>query len=128
LHYAIHRQDVAAADPTFDFEPWARASMGAWRASLADLWPGRPQDIFRVRVANMLERDERQHRAIAEIPSLNAAMDEAFEGSGWGVVDQWGINKGREDLYEDHVHFPGKLTREALNIIFAAACSGKRAP
>jgi hypothetical protein len=59
------------------------------------------------------------------IPALNHMMDEAFSDTQWSVVDQWGINQGREALYNDHVHFSGPLSQATWHIILSSLCGAE---
>ena len=40
----------------------------------------------------------------------------------WYTLDQWEINKGRQRLYNDHVHFVGPLTFAALTQMLNIVC------
>lgn len=130
LHYALHQGDmgVGLAAKGLTFEQFFNTSLHAWKGHLAGGWKGRGEDIFRVRLANIKERagDGRQSTAIGAIPGLNRMMDEVFSETPWSVVDQWGINHGRERFYNDHVHFSGPLSEATWHVILSSLCGSGR--
>lgn len=45
----------------------------------------------------------------------------------WHTIDQWSINEGRDELYNDQIHFNGPLSKatlqQVLNEVFSCCCS-----
>jgi hypothetical protein len=40
----------------------------------------------------------------------------------WYTIDQWAINEGRDHLYNDHIHYSGKLTHATLFQVLNMIC------
>lgn len=43
----------------------------------------------------------------------------------WYHIDQWAINEGRDELYNDHIHFNGPLTQATLQQMLNELCPGR---
>ena len=48
----------------------------------------------------------------------------ASQPKNWHTIDQWAINEDREYLYNDHVHFNGKLELAMLHQVLNILCPG----
>ena len=44
-------------------------------------------------------------------------------GKLWYVIDQFAINKNQKHLYEDHMHFPGDLTKATVQQLLNVLCT-----
>lgn len=44
------------------------------------------------------------------------------ENTMWYTIDQWAINAGRDYLYNDHIHYSGKLTHATLFQVLNTIC------
>ena len=103
--------------------------MESWSETLTELWHGRREDVFRVRVPPIaLSRvgDNAWGRNPAtvqtDIEVLNSVADAVFETTGWSTIDMPGIAHGHEELYEDGVHIPGRLSRVAWHVLLSSLC------
>jgi len=142
LSYAKTRRAVMAAgnQSADEWAAWLDDGLAEWRAAVAAAWKGAPDDVFRARLAHVrpwldggaglapaarAEREAAQAAFAAAVPLVNAAMDRAFRAEPWGIVDQWAINEGHDELYNDEVHFQGPLSRAAWSVVLNSLCGGE---
>ena len=108
---------------------WLRASAVAFKQHIAATFPGQ---VFHVVLAQ-----PNINREYAYLESKFRAMNTyLWEKVGWNTdhagcsnedrpwytIDQWAINEGRSHLYQDHLHFNGKLTHAMLHQVLNEVC------
>lgn len=107
-----------------DYHQWALNSGAAFKANVAANFPGQ---VFRFTHAP-LASDAGSTVKTAAVERMNAVMWNVWapgsEDKPWYTVDQWQINQGRFNLYDDRVHYNGKLTHAALHQVLNEICPG----
>ena len=117
MHLAYHWDDALAHMPVQDYRAYIRSSAQEWVETVRQAWHGHPADVFRPRITPA------QRPWGPRVPAVNTLLDEAFENTGWSVVDSWGMNKGSEKkYYADGLHFPGPLSRAFWNVVLTSFC------
>lgn len=117
---------------TVDHKEWLRVSAINFKQHIAATFPGQ---VFRVVLAQ-----PNIHREYAYLESQFKEWNNfLWERAGWNTdhagcsnedrpwytIDQWAINEGRSNMYQDHLHFNGKLTHAMLHQVLNEMCPAK---
>ena len=114
---------------TVDHNEWLRVSAINFRNHIAATFPGQ---VFHVVLAQpnihaqygyLLQHFSRLNRFLWKEGAWNT--DRAgcsSEDRPWYTIDQWAINEGRYHLYNDHLHFNGKLTHATIHQVLNEMC------
>ena len=111
--------------PQIDRLALAHAQAIGFRQNLKELFPGK---VFRFTGAQVYKHMTPWAAPFYEI-ELHALWpawqpgNESKEES-WYTIDQWAINKNRDHLYADFIHYPGALTRALIYQILSLQCPG----
>lgn len=114
-----------------DYEAWLRASASAFRTNINRIFPG---TIFHVNNADIPH--------VATYPTMDACMKlmerhlwEVWHPSSfapdekpWYHIDQFNINVGRSDGYNDGLHFIGPLSHAAVQQVLNEMCPNDGIP
>ena len=107
-----------------DGQSWLRSSAAAFRGHLAATFRGH---VFRV--TNSQTRTTAKHLT-PYLLQIDEMLWELWqpgsepEAQRWYTIDQWAINRGRDHLYNDHVHWVGPLTSATLHQMLNILCPG----
>jgi hypothetical protein len=107
-----------------DMDAWLRASAFAFQEHLADTFPGK---IFRQTLAPFVHKPRVRRHDLFMTPYLREVDDllwKVWSNQSWYTIDQWDINDGRGALYDDTLHFNGKLTHAMLHQVLNMLCPG----
>ena len=120
LGFAYCEQRTAAVD----YEAWLRASASAFRANINHVFPG---TIFRVN-----NPEVHMFKNFPNIESCLRTMDKHLweiwhpstftDDMRWYHIDQYNINKGRTELYNDGLHFIGPLSHATVHQVLNQMC------
>lgn len=93
--------------------PWLRNSAAAFRSHIAAVFPG---TVFRLNNAHVVGKKYASYQPCLD--QVNNILDETWfmgsENNSWYAIDQKAINEGRDNLYNDPLHFVGPLTIASL--------------
>lgn len=115
---------------------WAYNAALAFRENINVIFP-QNGSIFRQTLSPLNNAESYQQHYNTRVMTENNLRMESMLSKTWGsqqkriwyTIDQMAINKGREHMYVDHIHFPGMLTFAALHIILNTLCpSASRHP
>jgi hypothetical protein len=132
--YAKYRYDLKRSELNSSeaWEEWLELSAQHFKGALNEAWKGEARDVFHVRLAHIQQwfahwnptqaMLDNQKVFMDTIPLVNRVLDRAFEDAPWSVVDQWGINEGRDEEYTDEVHFQGLLSRVFWHVVLSSVC------
>lgn len=107
-----------------DGEAWLRASASSFRSHLAATFQG---NVFRVSLAHQHHQEVRMTDPSKRVDDILWGVwqpSSVEEDEQWNTIDQWPINEGRQHLYQDHIHFAGKLTLASLYLMLNKLCPG----
>ena len=107
-----------------DMEAWLRASALAFQQHLAGTFAGK---VFRQTLSPFVQKKRIRRHDLFMTPYLREVDDllwKVWSNQSWYTVDQWDINRGREALYDDTLHFNGKLTHAMLHQVLNMLCPG----
>lgn len=108
-----------------DMAAWLRSSVAAFRANVASTFSGH---VFRQSSAQFLgylqARTELMRAADKAIWELMRPAS-SKEGRMWYTIDQWAINKDRDNLYNDHIHYVGPLSYATVHQMLNTLCPFK---
>lgn len=108
-----------------DSTGWLRSSASAFRAHLAATFPGQ---VFRVTMAQFKDHLAGYSHFLRQADQLLWGVFRPGSEEGrerWYTIDQWAINENRERMYNDHVHYVGKLTHATLQQVLNLLCPMK---
>lgn len=105
-----------------DLDAWLRDSAVAFRAHITATFRG--QAAFFIALSQ--QHHDWEHRS-ANLERGNQILAPIFNRTQstfiqWFTIDQWAINRGRQALYNDRIHFAGKLTDASVQQILNALC------
>jgi hypothetical protein len=113
-----------APDKYIDVRSWLISSMVNFRSHIDAVFRGH---VF----FQTLAQFNKNGRTASSTPLMfetNRVMSNIWHlGSqprNWHTIDQWAINEGRDHLYNDHVHFNGKLESAMLHQVLNSICPG----
>lgn len=123
------RQEEAAKSDFlgFDKRSWLVASAANFRAHIAAVFKG---TVFRVTLAQT-NKDGTSRAMTPKLRETDTVLNKVWQTEStspdkmWYQVDQWAINKGRDYLYNDHIHFNGPLTLATLHVMLNELCPGQ---
>lgn len=120
LHYALFRTE----DTAVDYDAWLTESAINFQNAVNKLFPGR---VFRVTLSAMRNNDNTMSYESSYMYHTERLLSKVFQENNdpshpWFTIDQWSINKGREHLYNDHIHYIGNLTDATINNIVSELC------
>lgn len=108
-----------------DERAWLRSSASAFRRHITATFPGK---VFRVTNSQTLKHVQHMTPSLLEMDQMLWELwrpgSEPDEEQ-WYTIDQWSINRGRDDLYNDHVHWVGPLTQATLHQVLNLLCPGE---
>jgi hypothetical protein len=117
---------AASLEPTqavgIDYRRWLLSSAAAFKSHIAATFPGQ---VFRATLAEM-KSDSTLSYSFGRVNNLVNEIwgTPSAEGKPWYTIDQWAINHGRPELYNDHIHFNGPLTFATITQILNELCPG----
>lgn len=124
--YAVPAPGTEPAPGTVgvDYRQWALNSAAAFKANVASTFSGQ---VFRFTHAPLVSDEGSTVKTAAVLRANDLLWNvwaPASEEKPWYTVDQWQINQGRFNMYDDRVHYNGKLTFAALHQVLNEICPG----
>lgn len=121
---ALKEKVLETGELGVDMHGWLLSSATAFRAHIAATFPG---TVFCASIAQM-----NPHKYLSYLnPKLYrvneiqyALWQTSNEEKPWYFIDQWAINDGRFQLYNDHIHFNGMLSHAFLYQMLNELCPG----
>jgi len=105
-----------------DVRAWLTASAVNFKAHLAATFKGQ---VFRVTLAQLHKQRNMAHMT-PMMALVNVHVWQLWQPGNeempWYTIDQWSINENKDHLYDDHVHFNGKLTHAMLHQVLNELC------
>lgn len=129
--------EVAGGTPSvyLDTRQWLTTSLVNFRSHIEAVFRGHV--FFQTpsqwnKYVNLHLSKVKSSAVTAQIWEVNQVVAEiwqlASQSRNWHIIDQWAINEGRENYYNDHVHFNGKLELAMLHQVLNILCPGRGDP
>ena len=128
MSYGLYSEESDNMKSPVDTRSWLLASATNFKAHIAATFRGQ---TFRVTLAQL-----NKHGNVANMTPMMNEVNKALwnlwrpgnEPMPWYTIDQWAINENKDHLYNDHVHFNGKLTHAMLHQVLNELCPGGGLP
>lgn len=106
-----------------DIFAWLTASATAFKSHLKQVFAGH---VFRVTMSQLTRRLSNHSPLLQEVDELlyNLWKPSHGESNPWYNIDQWAINKDRDHMYVDRIHYPGNLSFATLYQVLSVLCPG----
>lgn len=133
LNYAVNMIDFSP----INYTSWISESAINFKRAVNALFPGRVVRGTLSEVRNNLKHEGidynrfiwRTEKLLTSIFDSSDRRNSAASGTAaavppgaWFTIDQWAINTGRLDYYQDFVHFHGPLTMAFLHNVLSEVC------
>lgn len=122
MGYIRYRDELTRANPGLDMDDFIDVQLAGWARTVGEGWRGEPRHAFRMRLHHIYGERVGEAWWTDGAGRMNDRMDAAFRGTGWGLIDQEGINAAGPGFYTDHVHFPGVLSRATWAVVLSSLC------
>ncbi len=120
LSYAFNLPNKA-----IDIHAWLKDSTVHFKRNLDSIFKGH---VFRVSLSQTTKRDAFHTPLLQEVDAQLYELWKPGAGSvsadtrDWHHIDQWAINKDRDHLYADRLHFPGNLSLATVHQVLNTLC------
>lgn len=125
LIFSIGMTYMNLGNKIIDMRSWIRSSASAFRSHLSATFHGH---IFRFtgsQARNHMAHFTPWMKEVDEILWELWRPGSEADSSMWYTIDQWAINRDRDHLYNDHLHFVGPLTAATLYQVLNIVCPGQ---
>jgi hypothetical protein len=115
----------ASENEIIDFPAWLISSAKAFRNHVTATFKGK---VFRVTMGQVHKEWEKWNPLLNLTNYILTDVWNQLESKQWYTIDQWAINKGRESLYADRIHYDGLLTDATLQVFLNILCPQQGIP
>lgn len=108
-----------------DFPAWLISSAKAFRNHVTATFKG---EVVRVTMGQVHKDLETLNPLVNLTNYILTDVWNQENSKEWYTIDQWAINKGRESLYADRIHYGGLLTDATLQVFLNILCPQRGIP